>query len=159
MISGTLAENIARMSLSPNSAAVVEAAQKARVHDLILGLPDGYDTEIIDGSLALSGGQRQRISLARALYGDPVLLVLDEPNSALDLEGTDALNAAVRDLKSDGRAVIIMTHRPMAISECDRLMVIDNGRIKALGPRDEVLKSMMKNADDIQRTVNRRGPA
>ena len=159
MVNGTLAENIARMSLSPNSAAVVEAAQKARVHDLILGLPDGYDTEIIDGSLALSGGQRQRISLARALYGDPVLLVLDEPNSALDLEGTDALNAAVRDLKSDGRAVIIMTHRPMAISECDRLMVIDNGRIKALGPRDEVLKSMMKNADDIQRTVNRRGPA
>nr|WP_319637444.1 type I secretion system permease/ATPase [Kangsaoukella pontilimi] len=155
MVTGTLAENIARMSTSPDSAAVVAAAQKARAHDLILSLPDGYDTMVREGMLALSGGQRQRIALARALYGDPVLLVLDEPNSALDLEGTEALNAAVRDMKSDGRSVVIMTHRPMAISECDRLMVIDGGRVKALGPRDEVLKSMMKNAGDIQRTIGR----
>ena len=121
---------------------------------MILSLPDGYETRIEDNQIGLSGGQRQRIALARALYGDPVLLVLDEPNSALDLEGSEALNAAIRTMKSEGRSVVIMTHRPVAISECDRLMVVENGQVKALGPRDEVIKSMMKNASDIQRTIS-----
>ena len=93
------------------------------------------------------------MALARALYGDPVLLVLDEPNSALDQEGSEALNAAVNTMKAEKRSVVIMTHRPVAISECDRLMVVEKGQIKALGPRDEIIKSMMKNASDIQRTV------
>ncbi len=155
LISGTIAENIARMSLEPDSEMVVAAAQKAKAHDLILALPDGYETRVEDNVVSLSGGQRQRIALARALYGDPVLLVLDEPNSALDLEGTEALNTAVRTMKSEGRSVIIMTHRPLAISECDNLIVVENGRIKAHGPRDEVLKSMMKNAGDIQKTLER----
>ena len=155
LINGTIAENIARMSMSPDGKAVVEAAKKAKAHELILGLPDGYDTVIEDNNLGLSGGQRQRIALARALYGDPVLLVLDEPNSALDMEGTEALNAAVRTMKSEGRTVVIMTHRPMAISECDKLMVVDKGRVTAFGPRDEVLKSMMKNSEDINKTLNR----
>ena len=155
LISGTIAENIARMSLEPDSKMVVEAARKAKAHELILNLPDGYETEIRDNTIGLSGGQRQRIALARALYGDPVLLVLDEPNSALDMEGTEALNDAVRTMKSEGRSVVIMTHRPMAISECDNLMVVEAGRIKAHGPRDEVLKSMMKNADDIQKSLGR----
>ena len=155
LISGTIAENIARMSLEPDSEMVVAAAQKAKAHELILSLPDGYETRVENNSIGLSGGQRQRIALARALYGDPVLLVLDEPNSALDQEGSEALNAAVRTAKSEGRSVIIMTHRPVAISECDKLMVIDGGRVKGLGPRDEILKSMMKNAGDIQRVIGK----
>jgi ATP-binding cassette subfamily C protein len=151
LITGTIAENIARMALEPDSDAVVAAAQKAKAHELILSLPDGYDTRIEDNQIGLSGGQRQRIALARALFGDPVLLVLDEPNSALDQEGSEALNAAIRTMKSEGRSVIIMTHRPVAISECDRLLVVDGGAVKSYGARDEVIKSMMKNADDVQR--------
>lgn len=154
LISGTIAENIARMTLKPDSSMVVEAARKAKAHDLILSLPDGYETRVEDNTIGLSGGQRQRIALARALYGDPVLLVLDEPNSALDMEGTEALNAAIRTMKAEGRSVVIMTHRPMAISECDKLMVVEAGKVKALGPRDEVLKSMMKNADNIQKALS-----
>lgn len=154
LINGTIAENIARMALRPKSSAVVAAAQKAMAHDLILGLPDGYDTMVDGGELALSGGQRQRIALARALYGDPVLLVLDEPNSALDQDGSDALNAAIRTMKSEGRSVLIMTHRPFAISECDRLMVVDGGAVKAIGPRDHIIRTRMRNADDIQRSLH-----
>ena len=153
LITGTIAENIARMSLEPDSKQVVEAAQKAKAHELILSLPDGYETRIEDNQISLSGGQRQRIALARALYGAPVLLVLDEPNSALDQEGSEALNAAVRTMKSEGKSVVIMTHRPVAISECDKLLVVDDGKIKAQGPRDEIIKSMMKNADDVRRVV------
>jgi ATP-binding cassette subfamily C protein len=141
------------MARRPASEDVVAAARKAKVHDLILSLPDGYDTRIEDNAIALSGGQRQRIALARALFGDPMLLVLDEPNSALDQEGSEALNAAVRQMKSEGRSVVIMTHRPVAISECDKLMVVEGGRITALGPRDEVLRTMIRNADDITRTI------
>ncbi len=154
LISGTIAENISRMALQPDSKKVVEAATKAKAHDLILKLREGYDTRVDNNEIALSGGQRQRIALARALYGDPVLLVLDEPNSALDQEGSDALNAAIRTMKAEGRSVIIMTHRPVAISECDRLMVVDAGQVKAIGPRDEIIRSMMKNASDIQRTIS-----
>lgn len=153
LINGTIAENIARMALEPDSAAVIAAARKAKAHDLILSLPNGYDTYVGDNQIGLSGGQRQRIALARAVYGDPVLLVLDEPNSALDQEGTEALNGVVSAMKSEGRSVVIMTHRPMAISECDRLMVVDAGRIIAVGPRDEIVKSMMKNAAEVQREL------
>jgi ATP-binding cassette subfamily C protein len=153
LITGTIAENIARMSLEPDSEKVVEAAKKAKAHELILSLPNGYETRIEDNQIGLSGGQRQRIALARALYGEPVLLVLDEPNSALDQEGSEALNAAIRMMKGEGRSVVIMTHRPVAIAECDNLMVVENGRVKALGPRDEIIKSMMKNAPDIQRAI------
>ena len=153
LITGTIAENIARMALQPDSEKVVAAAKKAKAHELILSLPDGYETRIEDNKIGLSGGQRQRIALARALFGDPVLLVLDEPNSALDQDGSEALNAAIRTMKGEGRSVIIMTHRPVAISECDTLMVVENGAIKAHGPRDEIIKSMMKNAGDVQRVV------
>lgn len=158
LLTGTIAENIARMSRHPDDSAVVEAAKKAKAHDLILSLPDGYDTRVEDNHVALSGGQRQRIALARALYGAPVLLVLDEPNSALDQEGSDALNAAVRRMKEDGRAVVIMTHRPVAISECDMLLIVDGGKVTAHGARDEVLKKTMKNAGDVQRLI-RQGAA
>lgn len=156
LFTGTIAENIARMSPTPNDEQVVEAAMRANAHEMILSLPDGYKTVVEGSDTQLSGGQRQRIALARAFYGDPVLLVLDEPNSALDSEGSEALNQAVRGFKDTNRAVIIMTHRPMAISECDRLIVIDQGHIKAEGPRDVILKSMIKNAKDVGQTIARR---
>lgn len=156
LFDGTVAENIARMRISPRSDAVIAAAKKARVHDLITSLPQGYDTPISQRDLRLSGGQKQRLALARAIYGDPVMLILDEPNSALDDQGTEALNETVRLFKTLDRSVIIMTHRPMAISECETLMVLDKGRVSALGPRDEVLKSMMRNSEEIRRSLTAR---
>ena len=157
LFTGTVAENIARMSVETDASAVIDAAQKAKAHDLVLSLPKGYGTVIEGNDSQFSGGQKQRIALARALYGDPVLLILDEPNSALDAEGTEALNSAVRDYKARGKAVIIMTHRPMAISECDTLMVIEKGMIAKLGPRDEVMRSMLQNAEAINRTLGNGG--
>ena len=153
LFEGTIAENIARMSPEPDPEGVVRAARKARVHEIILKLPDGYDTRLLEADPRLSGGQKQRVALARAVYGDPVLLVLDEPNSALDAEGSEALNQVVTDMKAAGKAVVIMTHRPTAISACDRLLVLDGGRVKAYGPRDEVIKSIMKNAAEVTRAV------
>jgi ABC-type protease/lipase transport system fused ATPase/permease subunit len=149
LFSGTVAENIARMSIDPDTSKLFEAARRANAHEMILSLPDGYQTMLNNGASHLSGGQRQRIAFARALYDDPLILVLDEPNSALDSLGTDALNKAVREFRAMDRAVIIMTHRPQAISECDRLIVLEKGRIKANGPRDEVLQAMVKNTQDI----------
>ena len=112
LFDGTVAENIARMAAEPNPPAVVAAAKKAGAHDMILDLPQGYDTLVMAGGARLSGGQKQRIGLARAFYGDPVLLVLDEPNSNLDAAGQDALNLAIRQAKAEGKAVVIMAHRP-----------------------------------------------
>jgi len=151
LFDGTIAENIARLSLQPDDAKVVAAAQKADAHKMILELPEGYDTRVNAAQQRLSGGQIQRIALARALYDDPVILVLDEPNSNLDNEGTQALNQAIRGAKADGRSVIIMAHRPAAIQECDLLLVIDGGVRTAFGPKDEILKSMVKNHQQIQR--------
>lgn len=153
LLPGTIAENIARMAVQPDDARVVEAAQKANAHEMIIQLPDGYNTYIDGNDNQLSGGQRQRVALARAVFGAPVLLVLDEPNSALDVEGSNALNQAVRDLKAEGKSVIIMTHRPMAISECDELVVMDKGVIVDAGPRDEILRKQLKNADSIKRVI------
>jgi ATP-binding cassette subfamily C protein len=150
---GTVAENIAQMEPSPDASKVVAAAKKARVHDIILKLPDGYDTLIGVADAQLSGGQKQRLALARALYNDPVLLVLDEPNSALDADGSEALNTVITAMKSEGKAIIIMTHRPTAISTCDNLLVVDKGKVAAYGPRDQVIKSMMKNAGSVQRAI------
>ena len=153
LFDGTVAENIAQMEPSPDASKVVAAAQKARVHDIILKLTEGYDTRIGVADAQLSGGQKQRLALARALYNDPVLLILDEPNSALDAEGSEALNTVVKAMKADGKGVLIMTHRPTAISACDKLLVLENGKVAAYGPRDEIIRSMMKNASDVQRVV------
>ena len=153
LFSGTVAENIARMSVIVDEEKVFEAAKRANAHEMILKLPEGYKTVIHANDNQLSGGQKQRLALARALYQNPVILVLDEPNSALDSVGTEALNRTVREFKSSDRSVVIMTHRPQAISECDRLIVMDSGRIKANGPRDEVLKAMLKNAGQVQREI------
>ncbi|MGL4278900.1 MAG: type I secretion system permease/ATPase, partial [Albidovulum sp.] len=159
LFDGTIAENIARLSPSPDDAAVVRAAQKAAAHQMILDLPQGYDTRVTQSGGRLSGGQIQRIGLARALYGDPVLLVLDEPNSNLDNDGSTALNTAIRTMKQDGKSVIIMAHRPAAIQECDLLMMLDTGIRRAFGPRDEMLKALVRNAPEIARATGPGGVA
>ena len=145
LFDGTVAENVARMSAMPDPEAVVAAAKKAGAHEMILRLPDGYDTRINVGGARLSGGQRQRIALARALYGDPVMLVLDEPNSNLDGEGGEALMMAIREFKATGRLVVVMAHRPAAITECDLLLVLQDGVVQDVGPRDEVLRKHVRN--------------
>ncbi|MFN4061731.1 MAG: type I secretion system permease/ATPase [Paracoccus hibiscisoli] len=150
LFDGTIAENIARLSTSPDPDRVVQAARAAAAHQMILDLPQGYDTRISQTAGRLSGGQIQRIGLARALYPDPVLLVLDEPNSNLDNQGSEALNQAIRRLKAQGGAVIIMAHRPAAISECDTLLVLEGGMRRALGPRDQVLEQMVQNSAQIR---------
>lgn len=149
LFDGTIAENIARLSDKPDSAKVVEAAKKAAAHEMILELPQGYDTLVQSGQMRLSGGQMQRIGLARALYDAPVILVLDEPNSNLDNVGSGALNQAIRTMKAAGNSVLIMAHRPAAIQECDTLLVLDNGINVAFGPKDEVLKGMVQNHQQI----------
>ncbi len=153
LFEGTIAENIARMATEPDAQKVVEAAKKAGAHDVIVRLPDGYDTRVTAHGGRLSGGQVQRIGLARAMYGDPVLLVLDEPNSNLDSIGSDALNAAIREMKSQEKSVIIMAHRPAAIAECEFLLVIEDGLSKAFGPRDEVLKNQVQNHGQINQSI------
>ncbi len=150
LFDGTIAENIAKLAPEPDSEAVVAAAQKADAHQMILRLPDGYDTRVSAGGGMLSGGQMQRIGLARALYGNPVILVLDEPNSNLDNEGGEALNAAIRGMKKAGGSLLIMAHRPAAIHECDLLLVLDGGTMRAFGPRDEVLAKTVKNVGQIK---------
>ncbi|MFT4619140.1 MAG: PrtD family type I secretion system ABC transporter [Polaromonas sp.] len=153
LFDGSIKENIARLNSGAKDADVIRAAQKADAHDMILRLPDGYDTIISMANARLSGGQIQRIGLARALFGDPVLLVLDEPNSNLDNAGSVALNHAICAMKEAGCSVLIMAHRPAAIQHCDLLMVLESGVLKAFGPRDEVLKATVLNHKDIRRTA------
>ena len=150
LFDGTIADNIARLG-PPDADEVVKAAKAAAAHDMILRLPDGYDTRITAIGGRLSGGQMQRIGLARAFYGDPVLMILDEPNSNLDNDGSLALNAAIRALKDRGGSALIMAHRPAAIQECDTLLVLEDGSRRAFGPRDQVLREMVKNHADIAR--------
>jgi ATP-binding cassette, subfamily C, bacterial len=159
LFDGTIAENIARLQPGADPARVVAAAQAAAAHEMILQLPEGYDTQVATMGSRLSGGQVQRIGLARALYGDPVLLILDEPNSNLDNDGSLALNQAIRTAKDRGASVLIMAHRPAAIQECDLLLVMKDGAVAAFGPRDMVLREAVKNAGDIARATTLGGVA
>ena len=138
LFSGTVAENIARMGVV-DSDMVVRAAQEAKAHDMILRLPQGYETQIGEGGAVLSGGQRQRIGLARALHGDPRLVVLDEPNANLDREGEIALVAALTSLKQRGATVILIGHRPSMMALTDKLAVLHDGQLKAFGPSQQVI--------------------
>ena len=141
LFDGTVAENIARFgTVDPEQ--VIAAARRAGMHELILRMPAGYDTPLGAGGSALSGGQRQRIALARALYGDPVVVVLDEPNSNLDDQGERALTEALKDLANRGRTVILVTHRPSSLSAVAKVMVLAEGTLRAFGSRDEILAAM-----------------
>jgi ABC-type protease/lipase transport system fused ATPase/permease subunit len=141
---GTIHENIARMQDDADHAKVLEAARISGVHELILRLPQGYDTQIIAGGSNLSGGQRQRIGLARAVFGKPKLLVLDEPDSNLDTQGDRALNEAILTMKGLGTTIILVAHRPSLMRHVDRIAVLDEGRLHLSGPKNEVLAQLQR---------------
>jgi ATP-binding cassette subfamily C protein len=146
LFDGTIAENISRFAVAPAPSDIIQAAQMAAIHDLILRLPDGYETRIGEGGSALSAGQRQRLALARALYGSPFLVVLDEPNSNLDTEGDQALTRAISAVRQRGGIVIVVAHRPAALNAVDLVLVMANGQIQNFGPKDEVLKQVLEPA-------------
>ncbi|XGA80041.1 type I secretion system permease/ATPase [Halomonas sp. CH40] len=145
LFDGTVSENIARFG-EVDAQKVVEAARKAGVHEMILELPNGYDTVISSTSGALSGGQRQRVGLARALYGNPVLVVLDEPNANLDDAGERALAKAIQQLKEEGTTLFVISHRTSILKNMDKLLVMKAGQISMFGPRDEVLAQFAKKS-------------
>src|SRR5262245_24669666 len=139
LFDGTVAQNIARFDSEPNPENIIAAATAADVHRLVARLPDGYETRIGEHGAALSAGQRQRIALARALYGDPFLVVLDEPNSNLDAEGEAALTRAIKGVRERGGIVIVITHRLNVLAAVDMLLVMGEGKILAFGPRDQAI--------------------
>lgn len=143
LFDGSIAQNIARFETNPPSETVIDAAKKAGVHSMILALPDGYDTLIGQGAMQLSAGQRQRIGLARALYRDPFLVVLDEPNSNLDADGEAALDTAIMGARERGAIVALVAHRPSALRQVNRVLVLNAGRMSAFGDRDDVLARMV----------------
>ena len=145
LFDGSVADNIARLG-QVESEAVVAAAKRANAHELILSLPQGYDTQVGEQGARLSPGQRQRIALARALYGDPRLVVLDEPNSNLDAEGEIALAQALSGLRSEGVTSVVVTHRPSLIAHVDKILVLEAGRVQQFGPASEVMKTRQRQA-------------
>lgn len=140
LLDASVAQNISRLASVRDDAAVVEAARAAGVHEMILRLPDGYQTQLGAEGAALSAGQRQRIGLARALYGNPFLVVLDEPNANLDSDGEAALKEAILGIRARGGIAIVVAHRPSALAAVDLVGMVQNGRLKAFGPKEEVLK-------------------
>ncbi|MDB5593884.1 MAG: type secretion system ATPase [Hyphomicrobiales bacterium] len=146
LFSGTVSQNISRFDPNVQASAVLLAARSAGVHDMILQLPDGYGTQIGEAGAALSGGQRQRIALARALYGEPFMVLLDEPNSNLDAEGEEALTAAIQHVKARQGVAIVIAHRPSALAAVDRLLVIQGGRMQDFGLKDELMAKFSRRA-------------
>ncbi len=144
LIAGTVAQNIARFDLDADPKAIIAAAQAAGVHELIVNLSAGYETEIGEQGSSLSAGQQQRIALARALYGDPFLVVLDEPNSNLDNEGEDALTRAILGIRARSGIAVVIAHRPSALAGVDYILVMQQGRAQAFGPKDEVLAKVLR---------------
>jgi PrtD family type I secretion system ABC transporter len=145
LFDGTVAQNIARFDPTAQSEAIVAAAIHADVHDMILRLPEGYQTQVGERGTALSAGQRQRVALARALFGEPSLVVLDEPNSNLDAEGDAALASAIATVRKRGGIIVVFAHRPSALAGLDLLMVLAKGQLQALGPKDEILRKVVQN--------------
>jgi ATP-binding cassette subfamily C protein len=146
LFDGTIAENIARFEDDPDPEAIVAAAKAAGAHELILSFGKGYETRIGEGGSALSAGQRQRIGIARALYGDPFLVVMDEPNANLDAEGEAAVVRAIVSVRERGGIAIVVAHRPSAISVVDKVLMMEGGRQRAFGPKDEVLSKVLQVA-------------
>jgi ABC-type protease/lipase transport system fused ATPase/permease subunit len=139
MLPGSVAENIARFDPEAKDPDIIEAARIAGVHEMILGLPDGYATHMDRMTRPLSGGQVQRLGLARAVYGAPSLIVLDEPNSNLDADGDDALAGAISTMRAKGCVVVVMAHRPSALASVNKIMLLHRGRLAKFGNKDEVL--------------------
>jgi ATP-binding cassette subfamily C protein len=144
LFAGTVADNIARFEPNAEPEKIVEAARAAGVHELILHLPDGYSTQIGESGSSLSAGQRQRVALARALYGDPFLVVLDEPNSNLDAEGDVALTQAILSVRRRGGIAVVVAHRPSALEGVDMALAMVNGSVAAFGEADEVLRKVLR---------------
>lgn len=147
LFEGTIGENIARFSPEAEDAAIIAAAREAGAHEMILRLPQGYDTVIGESGFALSAGQKQRIGLARALFGSPFLVLLDEPNANLDAEGEAALGRAIRAVRARGGIVILMAHRPAALAEVGHVLFIREGRQAAFGPREAVMRRILAQPD------------
>jgi len=144
LFAGTVAQNICRFDPDASSDGVIAAAKEAGVHDLIIKMRDGYNTEVGELGHALSAGQAQRVALARALYGNPFLIVLDEPNSNLDTEGDEALTRAVRGARERGAIVVVVAHRPIGIEGVDQILVLKDGRMQAFGPKETVLAQVLQ---------------
>jgi ATP-binding cassette, subfamily C, type I secretion system permease/ATPase len=144
LFAGTVAQNIARFGSRPDPEAILAAAKASGVHELVLELPNGYQTQIGEGGEALSAGQRQRIALARALYGDPFLVVLDEPSSNLDGDGETALTQAILSVRARGGIAVVIAHRPSALAGVDQVLVMAHGKQQAFGPKDEVLRPFVQ---------------
>ena len=146
LFAGTVRNNIARFRDDVTDEEVVAAAQLAGVHDLILRMPKGYDTDVGEGGVVLSAGQRQRVGLARCLLGNPAFVVLDEPNANLDAEGEDALMRAIDSMKANGATVVIISHKPGVFRSADKMLVLRDGRVELFGPRDQVMARLVKPA-------------
>src|SRR3954465_11412243 len=144
LFAGTVAQNIARFDPQADADAIIAAAKEAGVHDMIIKMRDGYNTEVGEQGAALSEGQAQRVALARALYGRPFLIVLDEPNSNLDTEGDEALSRAVRTSRARGAIVVVVAHRPIGIEAVDQVLVMKDGRMQAFGPKETVLAQVLQ---------------
>ena len=144
LFGGSVAQNISRFDPEATSDGIISAAKEAGVHEMIIKMRDGYDTQIGEQGAALSAGQAQRVALARALYGDPFLIVLDEPNSNLDAEGDEALTRAVRGARERGAIVVVVAHRPVGIEAVDQLLVLKDGRMQAFGPKEQVLGQVLQ---------------
>jgi ABC-type protease/lipase transport system fused ATPase/permease subunit len=147
LFTGTVRENIARMQVA-NDEAILKASRLAHAHEMIQHLPQGYDTHIGDGGVRLSGGQRQRVGLARAVFGDPRFIVLDEPNANLDQAGEAALVEAIENLKRSGVALILVGHRPSTLSVADKVLFLKEGHVVMFGERDEVLEELKARASE-----------
>jgi ATP-binding cassette subfamily C protein len=144
LFAGSVAQNICRFDPEATSETIIKAAREAGVHDMIIKMREGYDTQIGEQGTALSAGQAQRVALARALYGNPFLIVLDEPNSNLDSEGDEALTRAVRAARERGAIVIVVAHRPIGIEAVDQVLVLKDGRMQAFGPKETVLGQVLQ---------------
>ncbi len=143
LFEGTIADNIGRLEDERDSRAIIAAAKASGIHEMVLRLPEGYETNVGPDGCALSAGQRQRVALARALFRDPFLVVLDEPNSNLDAEGEASLTAAIQSVRNRGGIVIVIAHRPSALAAVDKVAMINGGRLNALGPKDDVLRNVL----------------
>jgi ABC-type protease/lipase transport system fused ATPase/permease subunit len=150
LFDGSIAVNIARFDPNANPKAVLSAARAAGAHDLILSFPDGYGTKIGEGGMALSAGQRQRIGLARAFYGDPFLIVLDEPTSNLDADGEAALTEAILNARRRNGIVVVIAHRPKALDGVDHVLVIAEGKVQSFGRKEDVLTKVLRTAPPLK---------